>query len=508
MTLTEQRLSGILLHPTSFPGPYGIGDLGKEAFHFIDWLADAKQRLWQVLPLGPTGFGDSPYQCFSAFAGNPLLIAPEDLRHRGYLSYRELAAPLFPRERVDYGPVIQWKRMLLQQAYERFKEQAPPDSFTQFVEEEKAWLHDYALFMALKDEHHGLPWNQWRPSLRDRKKQALAAARKRLNDVIQFHYFQQWLFFAQWRKLKAYANEKGVRIIGDIPIYVAMDSADAWSHREQFLFDAEGRPLVVAGVPPDYFSPTGQLWGNPIYNWEKMADEGFAWWIERIRANLRLYDILRIDHFRGFYNYWVVPGDAETAINGEWRDGPRTAFFDAIIAALGDLPLIAEDLGEPDPGVYELRDHYGFPGMKVLQFAWGGDASNAFLPHNYDKNAVVYTGAHDNDTTRGWYEKASERERDHVRRYLRVDGSDIAWDFIRLAMASTANLAIVPLQDCMNLGSEARMNTPAVAAGNWAWRFQPHQLTKGIQAGLAELAELYGRTYIPHKQRVHSIHTG
>ncbi len=508
MILTEQRLSGLLLHPTSFPSPYGIGDLGKEAFHFINWLAEAKQRLWQVLPLGPTGFGDSPYQCFSAFAGNPLLIAPEDLLHRGYLGYRELAAPLFLRERVDYGPVIQWKRTLLQQAYEGFKKQAPPDSFMQFVEEEKVWLHDYALFMAIKDEHHGLPWNQWRPSLRDRKKQALAAARKRLNDVIQFHYFQQWLFFSQWRKLKVYANEKSVRIIGDIPIYVAMDSADAWSHREQFLFDAEGRPLVAAGVPPDYFSPTGQLWGNPIYNWEKMIDEGFAWWIERIRANLRLYDILRIDHFRGFYNYWAVPGDAETAINGEWRDGPRTAFFDAIIAALGDLPLIAEDLGQPDSGVYELRDHYGFPGMKVLQFAWGADASNPFLPHNYDKNAVVYTGSHDNDTTRGWYEKASEQERDHVRRYLRVDGSDIAWDFIRLAMASTANLAIVPLQDCMNLGSEARMNTPAVAAGNWAWRFQPQQLTESIRAGLAELAELYGRACVPPEQRVYATHTG
>ncbi len=489
----SSRLSGILLHPTSFPGPYGIGDLGQQAYHFVDWLAAAQQQLWQVLPLGPTGFGDSPYQCFSAFAGNPLLISPDDLVQRGYLGYRDLAVPPFPRDRVDYGPVIQWKRQLLRKAFEQFKQRETPEAFSRFVEQEKRWLHDYALFMALKDEHGGRPWNQWDAPLRDRHEQALRNARERLYDVIRFHYFQQWLFFEQWLRLKDYANEQRVRIIGDIPIYVAMDSADAWSHRHQFLFDDEGRPEVVAGVPPDYFSPTGQLWGNPIYDWEKMAETGYAWWIERFRANLRLYDILRIDHFRGFYNYWTVPGDAETAVHGEWRDGPRTDFFDAVITALGELPLIAEDLGEPDPGVFELRDHYGFPGMKVLQFAWASDASNAFLPHNFDKNCVVYTGTHDNDTTRGWYEKASEKERDYVRRYLRVDGSDIAWNFIRLAMASTANIALVPIQDAMNLGSEARMNTPAVAAGNWAWRYLPDQLNGGIQAGLAELAELYGR---------------
>ncbi len=506
--MINQRSSGILLHPTSFPGPFGIGDLGKEAVRFIDWLAAAGQQRWQVLPLGPTGFGDSPYQCFSAFAGNPLLIAPEDLMKRGYIEVRELAVPLFPQDKVDYGPVIRWKADLLQKAYERFEKQAPPEAFSSFVESEKAWLHDYALFMALKEEHGGRPWNQWQPSLRDRHPKALSAARERLQDRIHFHYFQQWLFFEQWQTLKSYANKKNIRIIGDIPIYVAMDSADAWSHREQFLFDRDGHPTVVAGVPPDYFSPTGQLWGNPIYDWEQMAATGFDWWIERFRANLRLYDFIRIDHFRGLYNYWAVPGDAETAVHGEWRDGPRTAFFDAVIAALGELPLIAEDLGEPDPGVYELRDHYGFPGMKVLQFAWSSDAYDPFLPHNYDKNCVVYTGTHDNDTTRGWYEKASEGERDFVRRYLRVDGSDIAWDFIRLAMASTARTAIIPMQDAMNLGSVARMNTPSVAAGNWAWRYLPQQLTQGIQNGLAELSELFGRAYVPARQRKPSPHSG
>jgi len=498
--MNQHRASGVLLHPTSFPGPYGIGDLGKEAFRFIDWLTEARQQLWQVLPLGPTGFGDSPYQCFSAFAGNPLLIAPDDLLQRGYLSRRDMAVPLFPQERVNYGAVIPWKRRLLQAAYQQFITQKPPGAFHRFVEEESAWLVDYALFMALKDEHHGRPWTQWRPELRDREENALIAATERLHDVIGFHYFQQWIFFEQWLRLKARANANHIHIIGDIPIYVSMDSADAWSQRRLFLFDATGRPEVVAGVPPDYFSPTGQLWGNPIYDWEQMAANGFAWWIERIRANLRLYDIIRIDHFRGFYNYWVVPGDAKTAEHGEWRDGPRTDFFDAVMAAVGELPLIAEDLGEPDPGVYALRDHYRFPGMKVLQFAWGSDARNSFLPHNYDKNFVVYTGTHDNDTTRGWYEKASEREKDYVRRYLRVDGSDIAWDFIRLAMASTADFAIIPMQDCMNLDSEARMNTPAVPAGNWVWRYLPQQLTDGIRAGLAEMAELYGRTPFPPQQ--------
>ncbi|NOZ49263.1 MAG: 4-alpha-glucanotransferase [Chloroflexi bacterium] len=503
--LTE-RAAGILLHPTSLPGPYGIGDLGHRLYQFIDWLAAAKMQVWQVLPLGPTGYGDSPYQCFSAFAGNPLLIDLEDLAQRGYLLWEDLAVPVFPRHTVDFGRVIIWKKQMLALAFQRFLKNIPPPAYETFVKDEAWWLQDYALFMALKDEHGGQPWLSWEPELRDHQPAALTAASARLSDQIQFHTFQQWLFFSQWQALRQYANDRRVKIMGDIPIYVAMDSADAWGNRQRFLFDEQGHPQVVAGVPPDYFSPTGQLWGNPIYNWEHLAAQGYRWWIDRFRSNLRLFDLIRVDHFRGFYNYWEVPGTASTAVNGRWVDGPRQALFDAVIAALGELPLIAEDLGAPDAGVYELRDHYDFPGMKVLQFAWSSDGSDPFLPHNYIHNCVVYTGTHDNDTTRGWYASAPERERDYVRRYGRVDGSDIAWDMIRLAMMSSANLAIIPMQDCMNLGSEARMNTPSVASGNWGWRFLPAQLTTGIQAGLAELCRLYGRDYVPPVQRRRSVH--
>jgi 4-alpha-glucanotransferase len=501
------RLSGILLHPTSLPGPFGIGDLGQQAYHFVDWLAEAGQQLWQVLPLGPTGYGDSPYQCFSALAGNPFLIDLLDLVERGYLALTDLAVPIFPASRVDYGRVITWKTGLLDRAFAQFESQPQPSAFAAFVDEERWWLEDFALFMALKGENGGRAWSQWAPELRDRQPQALETARRRLAPSIQSHCFRQWLFFEQWSALRAYAHEKRIRIIGDIPIYVAMDSADAWSQRDLFYFDDEARPTVVAGVPPDYFSPTGQLWGNPIYNWDKMAATGYVWWINRFRANLRLYDIIRIDHFRGFYNYWEVAGDAETAVDGVWKDGPREAFFDAVIADLGDLPLIAEDLGEPHPGCYALRDQFRFPGMKVLQFAWASDGSDPFLPHNFDKNGVVFTGTHDNDTTRGWYEKAPVAEQNYLGRYLRVSGEDVAWDMIRLAMMSPANIAVVPLQDCMNLGSEARMNVPGAASGNWTWRFLPQQLTTGIQAGLAELCELCGRAYMPPDKKAVSPHS-
>jgi len=492
--MLSERVSGILLHPTSLPGPYGIGDLGKHAYHFVDWLHDAKQQLWQVLPLGPTGYGDSPYQCFSAFAGNPLLIDLQDLVERGYLVPDDLAVPIFPRECVDYGPVIKWKTGVLRQAFQRFQNILVTNAaFQSFIVEQSGWLDDYALFMALKDEHSGRPWPEWEPGLRDRDAETLEKASERLAESVRFHHFLQWLFFEQWLALKSYANQKNIRIIGDIPIYVAMDSADAWSQRQSFYFDEDGHPTVVAGVPPDYFSPTGQLWGNPIYNWESMAEDDYAWWISRIQANLSLFDITRIDHFRGFYNYWEVPGAAETAENGRWVDGPREHFFDTVISTLGELPIIAEDLGEPDPGIYALLDHYKLPGMKVLQFAWGTDGTDPFLPQNYDKNCLVYTGTHDNDTTHGWYRTAPESERNYLRRYLRVDGKDVAWDMIRLAMMSCANMAVIPLQDCMNCGPEARMNTPSVASGNWSWRFLPDQLSDGIKAGLADMTDLYGR---------------
>ncbi len=504
--MLSERLSGILLHPTSLPGPFGIGDLGKSAYDFVDWLVAAKQQIWQVLPLGPTGYGDSPYQCFSAFAGNPLLIDLEDLVQRDHLTPENLAVPIFPRERVDYGPVINWKKEVLQIAYNRFQTLAHDKAFETFVTETGWWLQDYAIFMALKDAHRGRPWPDWEPALRDREPTAMQEVVAQHTDIIRFHYFQQWIFFEQWLALKAYANERRIQIVGDIPIYVALDSADAWSKRSLFHFDDSGSPIVVAGVPPDYFSPTGQLWGNPIYNWEHMAQSGFEWWISRIRANLQIYDSIRVDHFRGFYNYWQVPGDAETAVDGEWIDGPREAFFDKVISGLGELPLIAEDLGEREPGVYALRDHFNFPGMKVLQFAWSTTGQDPFLPQNYDKNCVVYTGTHDNDTTRGWFDKALEQERDYIRRYLRIDGDDIAWDLMRLAMMSSAAIAIVPLQDCMNLGSDARMNTPASASGNWTWRFSQEQLNVGIQAGLAEMCDLYGRSYIPPTDRVDSPH--
>ncbi len=416
--------------------------------------------------------------------------------------------PVFPRERVDYGPVIKWKTGVLEQAFRRFQKTRASKAFKTFIAENDFWLEDYGLFMALKDEHGGRSWPEWEPGLRDRDGDMLEQARERLAKSIQFHYFLQWLFFEQWLALKTYANKKNIRIIGDIPIYVAMDSADAWSQRQSFYFDADGHPTVVAGVPPDYFSPTGQLWGNPIYNWEHMAEDDFAWWISRIRANLKLFDVTRIDHFRGFYNYWEVPGDAETAENGRWADGPRERFFDAVISALGELPIIAEDLGAPDPGVFALLDHYHFPGMKVLQFAWATDGTDPFLPQNYNKNCLAYTGTHDNDTTQGWYRTAPENERNYLRRYLRVDGSDVAWDLIRLAMMSCANMAIAPLQDCMNLGPEARMNTPSVASGNWSWRFLPGQLNDGIRAGLADMADLYGRSIVIPDERRKSLRAG
>lgn len=492
------RCSGIILHPTSLPGPYGVGVLGRAAYAWVDFLQESRQTIWQVLPLGPTGYGDSPYQSFSTFAGNPYLICLETLVEQGLLDATELSdSPSFSDERVDFGLLYEWKLPLLFRAAAAFAQADKPSEqseFQTFCAENAAWLDDYALFMALKDAHDGTAWNGWAMPLRSRDARALAAARTEHATRIHAYRFIQWLFFRQWRALKEYANQREIRIVGDIPIYVALDSADAWSHPEQFFFDEEYQPTVVAGVPPDYFSATGQLWGNPIYRWAQMAANGFPWWIARIRASLGLYDIVRIDHFRGFAGYWEVPAGETTAINGRWVTGPGRRLFEVIQAELGELPIIAEDLGEITPDVIELRNRFHLPGMKILQFAFASDAADKFLPHNYTPNFIVYTGTHDNDTSRGWYRSSSaERERDHLRRYFRTDGSDVAWTLIEGALRSVAQVAVVPLQDVLNLGTEARMNLPGTSEGNWQWRLRADQIDRPVLERLREATILFGR---------------
>ncbi len=490
--MEHARSSGILLHPTSLPGRYGIGELGDEARDFLDFLVGAGQRRWQVLPLGPTGFGDSPYQSFSAFAGNPLLISTARLRRDGLLTDDDLAElPALSPATVDYGRLIPHKTALLHRAYARAKTagQAEPSGLADLD-----WLDDYALFMALKDRHGGAVWSAWEPALVRRDPAALAAARDELADEIGVYRFCQGRFFADWHALKREANARGVAIVGDLPIFVAYDSVDLWVNQDLFFLDEQARPTVVAGVPPDYFSATGQLWGNPLYRWEAMARDGYAWWVARLRASLRLFDRVRIDHFRGFAAYWEIPADEPTAINGRWVDGPGAAFFEATRAQLGTMPIIAEDLGLITDDVIALRDQFAFPGMKVLQFAPSG-ADNLYLPHHYEPNCVVYTGTHDNDTTRGWWHTASAEERTFMARYLgqRPTEETIAWQLIRLAFGSVARTAIVPLQDILGLGAEARMNTPGTGQDNWAWRYDPALLTTAIQGRLHDLTKLYSR---------------
>ncbi len=493
-----QRRSGILLHPTSLPGRYGIGTLDQAAYGWVDFLHSTKQSLWQVLPLGPTGYGDSPYQSFSTFAGNPYLVSLETLVREGLLPASALQeTPAFAPARVDYGTIYTWKLPLLRQAADGFHQQATTTQrldFDHFCTEQAEWLDDFALFMALKDAHNGQAWIHWAMPLRSRQPAALQAAIELHSAAIHAHKFNQWLFFRQWQALKRYANGKGIQIVGDIPIFVALDSADTWTNPGEFFLDERFHPTVVAGVPPDYFSATGQLWGNPLYQWDKMKTTGYAWWLRRIRAALQLVDIVRIDHFRGFAGYWEVPAGEATAIKGQWVAGPGADFFAAVQRALGELPIIAEDLGEITPDVIELRDQFKLPGMKILQFAFSGDASDKFLPHNYTANFVVYTGTHDNDTTVGWYaESATDYERDHFRRYLRTDGKDPAWNLIDAAWRSVALMALAPLQDLLAQGSAARMNFPGRAEGNWTWRFTADQLTDLVAARLCETTLLYGR---------------
>ncbi len=492
------RRSGLLLHPTSFPSRYGVGSFDQAAYDWVDFLDQTRQSLWQVLPLGPTGYGDSPYQSFSSFAGNPYLISLPELVQMGLLDQSKLdEAPSFPANQVDFGALYRWKLPLLAEVAANFARRATPDQraeFAQFCAEQAEWLADYALFMALKDAHDGAAWHQWELDLRSRQPAAMHQAEQTHAAAIHAHQFNQWLFFRQWTRLKGYANALGIQIIGDIPIFVAMDSADAWANPAEFFLDEEFQPTIVAGVPPDYFSETGQLWGNPLYRWEVMRSNGYTWWLGRIQAALRLYDIVRIDHFRGFVGYWAVPAGETTAINGEWKPGPGADFFATVQNQLGELPIIAEDLGEITPEVIALREQFGLPGMKILQFGFGSDASDKFLPHNFERNFVVYTGTHDNDTTVGWYqESATEKERDHFRRYLRTDGHDPAWSMLDAAFRSVANTALVPLQDLLGLGSEARMNLPGRAAGNWGWRYLPEHLSKQLGARLLETTTIYGR---------------
>jgi 4-alpha-glucanotransferase len=492
----RQRSSGILLHPTSLPGPHGIGDLGPEAFAWIDAVAHAGQKWWQILPLGPTGFGDSPYQCFSAFAGNPYLISPQFLIEDGLLNTSDLPPADFPACHVDFGLVIPYKLAILTKAWQNFKagKGAPlKAAFDKFCREEAAWLNDYALFRALKDAHKGAGWLEWPEPARLRQPLYLERARRELVDPVGQHQFQQFLFFRQWQRVKEHAHQRGIKIIGDLPIFVSIDSSDVWANPQYFLLDEKRHPKVVAGVPPDYFSATGQLWGNPLYDWPALERNGFSWWIERMRASLRLYDVVRLDHFRGFEAYWEVPAGMPNAVKGRWMKAPGAALMTKLRQALGGLPLVAEDLGIITPEVDKLRTDFKLPGMIILQFAFS-DPANRYLPHNFtDPNMVVYTGTHDNDTTRGWYESAPEKERDFVRRYLARDGSDISWDTIRLAWSSIADYALAPLQDVVCAGSEGRMNFPGKPEGNWSWRYQTQQLGQGYLDRLAEMTYLYGR---------------
>ena len=507
------RSSGILLHPTSFPGPHGIGDLGRAAYQFVDFLVEAGQSLWQVLPLGPTGYGDSPYASFSSFAGNPLLISLDELVESGDLEAEDLADPPdFPIDKVDFGWVIFWKGRLLEKAARNFLANATPSrraEFDAFCAEYAAWLDDFALFMAVKEQFEakakaedvfGAMWNNfWDKDIALRRPEAMERWRAQQVETIAVKKVLQFYFFRQWQAVKGYANERGVQIIGDIPIFVAPDSVDVWANPDRFLLDKNGQPKVVAGVPPDYFSETGQLWGNPLYDWKAMQKNGFAWWIARIRATLNLVDIIRIDHFRGFEAYWEIPAGEKTAIEGRWIKAPGVALFEVVEKELGDLPILAEDLGVITPEVVALRERFGFPGMKILQFAFdskesgGLNATNAFLPHNHTANSVVYTGTHDNDTTKGWYRERTVEEQDFIRRYLARDDHDIVWDFIRMAMASVACFALVPMQDLLNLGSDARMNIPSTLGSNWAWRYRPEALNPSVSGRLRDMVELYGR---------------
>ena len=493
------RYTGVLLHPTSLPGHYGIGDLGYELIAFLDWAASAGMQLWQVLPLNPPGYGYSPYGCLSSFAGNPLLISPQRLLQDELLDESDVSdVPSFPLDHVDFDRVFAFKFPLLRTAWSRFREKASAEmqaSMEAFASanEQREWLDDYALYMALKDDAGGSPWWTWERDLARREAKAIAAAREKHADAIGFYIFVQWLFFRQWAIVRESAHARGIRIVGDVPIYVASDSADVWANQELFQLDENGEATVVAGVPPDYFSKTGQRWGNPLYRWELMRDTQFRWWVSRVRTNLRFADLIRLDHFRGFAAYWEIPSEEPTAVNGRWMPGPGIALFEALRTALGDLPLIAEDLGFITEDVDALRRATGLPGMKILQFGFGSD-DNPHLPHRYVAAMVAYTGTHDNDTARGWFDQADDDERARVLAYVGADGPDeVPWGLIRAAYTSVAQTVIVPVQDILGLGTDARMNTPGREHDNWSWRLQAAELTRKHAERLRQLSVICGR---------------
>ncbi len=496
-----ERSSGIILHPTSLPDRFGIGEIGPQAISWLSFLKKSGCRLWQVLPLGPTGYGDFPYQCFSAFAGNHYLISTLSLIHDGLLSEGDLdLIPTFPKEHVDYGEVIAWKEELLDKAYLNFTRSSQSihkSAIDEFTYQNSHWVHDYALFMVLKELHHGAEWTSWEIPLRDRHPGTIAEVIDTYQNDVYRHIFRQYLFHKQWQVLHKTASDNGISIIGDVPIFIAHDSADVWTNRDLFYLDDDGQPVVVAGVPPDYFSPTGQRWGNPLFRWEVHKEKKYAWWINRLKSALNLVDIIRLDHFRGFAGYWEVPAEKPTAEIGRWVQGPGGDFFNSVRSELGQLPLIAEDLGEITPDVTELRDRFDLPGMKILQFSFDSDSTNPFLPHNFERNCVVYTGTHDNDTSLGWYQNLTRKEKIFPLRYLglsaRIQDKTFVHHLIRAAWQSVAVFALAPMQDFLTLDSRARMNLPGRASGNWSWRMSESALTPSLSRKIMKLNEMYNR---------------
>lgn len=494
--MLKLRRSGVLLHPTSLPGTQHIGTLGRESYEFIDFLVSTGQSVWQILPLNPTGHGNCPYSCFSAFAGNPLLISLIRLVEAGDLTKPDLPVPIQAADQVDFSAALRIQLPVLRKAWASFTHNASSERrqrFESFCIEQAYWLDDYALFEAIRAQHDYSGWQQWPEPLRKRNLVALEQYRYDFASEIDWHRYLQFTFFEQWFALTDYARQKGVLIFGDLPIFVAENSADIWAHQELFHLDEHDRPTLVAGVPPDYFSTTGQRWGNPLYRWDRMQEQGFAWWVDRFKWNFSLFDMLRVDHFRGFAACWAIPAHDETAANGYWLETPGRELFTRLQATLGSLPILAEDLGVITPDVEQLRDDFGFPGMKILQFAFDSGADNPYLPHNHRRNSVIYTGTHDNNTTLGWWLQLDAGARQRIKEYLRRPCQEMPWPLVETALASVSRLAITPLQDILGLPATARMNTPGTATGNWSWRYRKDSLDDNLRDRLRQLTHLYGR---------------